>query len=507
MISPSEFLGMFSPELRVEDKLGKEYEINKAIYEKIQFNRKSDVDPQIKGNGWQEILKLVTSKKKTEIEIGQSLRPALLNEPIIDVSHVVDRRVLGSYSPELLDLLNSNQANPEAVFVVLEYFMRDKYHNLSGAQAREVATLFPPTQPSEDFGAYRQRVDPAIQDRNISGKDSGESWIIKREVFDMLELIDNIKTVHLPQKSGKKTIFITDLMRVAGNALHTAHEASSRMGVQRINARDEQLFNSPETPKYRNMYGETVKRLLVRPDLFLLLAGFSGQRNLVEDFEKIFRYPETIQVEGAEHIPKTGGMIVAFSHFDQSRDATVPPNWELTKMLQTLTQARARPDINLVAYLTYFVDITPSKLQPMVRKLIDKATQKAEKTYGIKFVDVAAHGPKMNKFMNDTLSSLQNGELVVLSPEGVPAREVLEPKRGVGTLARMSHAPVVGIAFREDQLPDGSFVHKMIITPPIKYRESIIPGNGHKEKDQEFANVVMRDVAHQLPERQRGVFG
>ena len=112
----------------------------------------------------------------------------------------------------------------------------------------------------------------------------------------------------------------------------------------------------------------------------------------------------------------------------------------------------------------------------------------------------------MNKFMNDTLSLLQNGELVVLSPEGVPAREVLEPKRGVGTLARMSHAPVVGIAFREDQLADGSFVHKMIITPPIKYRESIIPGNGHKEKDQEFANVVMRDVAHQLPERQRGVF-
>ncbi len=112
----------------------------------------------------------------------------------------------------------------------------------------------------------------------------------------------------------------------------------------------------------------------------------------------------------------------------------------------------------------------------------------------------------MNKFMNDTLSSLQNGELVVLSPEGVPAREVLEPKRGVGTLARMSHAPVVGIAFREDQLADGSFAHKMIITPPIKYRESMIPGNGHKEKDQEFANVVMRDVAHQLPERQRGVF-
>lgn len=501
-----ELLSILSPDLYVENALHKEHKINKQIYEKIQINRNSQLDPRFKGDNWQEILQLVTSKKKTGMEIGQSLRPALLREPVIDISYVVDRRVLGSYSPELIDLLNSNQANPEAIFAVLEYFMRDKYHNLSGSQAREVASLFPPTHPNEDFDKYKQRVDLVIQDRNISGKDPGESWIIKREVFDMLEIVDNIKKTHLPQKPGKKTIFITDLMRVAGNALRTAHEASSRMGVQRINARDEQLFKSPEVPRYRNMYGETMKRLLARPDLFLLLAGFSGQRNLVEDFEKIFRYPETIQVEGTEHIPKTGGMIVAFSHFDQSRDATVPPNWELTKMLQTLTQTRAKADINLVAYLTYFVDITPPKLQPMVRKLIDKATQKAEKAYGIKFVDVAAHGPKMNKFMNDTLSSLQKGELVVLSPEGVPAREVLEPKRGVGTLARMSHAPVVGIAFREDQLADGSFVHKMIITPPIKYRESIIPGKGYKEKDQAFANAVMRDVAHQLPKEQRGVF-
>lgn len=492
--------------LTIPHFLNREKRLNRRIYEDMQKCMNVGLPIKDRTAAWENSLKTVINKKLIAVRVGQSLRPVEFNEPIIDKSYVVDDRVLESYSPGLKALVDRGEVHTHAAFAIVEYFLRAKYHGLTDGQVVDIARIFPPRPNGETFEVYKERVEKTAQNFVVSGKSAEESWVIRREIMDLLEITELIKRKYLQMHTGKKTIFISDLMRISTEALRTVHQASSLIGVDEISQRDRQLLESNETTSFRKINEETVLKVLSRPDVFIPLLLSNKSRNLAEDLEKISKCKEAIQVEGIGNIPDTGPAIIAFSHMNRWKDKHVPPNWEMVRMIQEIQKTRKTKDVYVVAWLKYFRSVAPQSFPLINPNIIDQVLAKIRQTYSIHMLDPSAEYPNVTKFFDESKQALQKGSLVLISPEGTPAQEVLRPRGGVGVMARMSQAPVIGVAFREDKLPDGSFQHKVIFTSPRVFDPQKLPGETNKEKDQAFADQIMHDIAHNLPQQQRGVY-
>lgn len=487
--------------------LTEENKLTRNIYSLVQQSRSPSYSLIDRAKAWKEALLTVIDKHFVKLDVQQNLRPAEYHELLIDKSFYLDDSVLESYSPELKRIVDSGQVHIHAAYAILEYFLRTNYHSLSTDQIVELAQKFPPASPGEPFARYKARVENAATDKLITGKSPEESWVIRREVMDILEITDHIHKKYLQQHAGKRTIFITDLMRISADALRTVYMASTRLGAAEIRKRDEALLASSQTPKYRNIGRETTLRAFLRPDVLLPMILSPSPRNFSADAESILRLQGKIDIEGAEFIPKTGPVIIAFSHMNRWKDQKMPPNWDMAKLLQEVIRRRSFGSVALVVYINYFKETAPKLLHGVSSSLVDGIVNRAQEAYGIQVIDVAGYDQrKVHGFVDQAKGTLAKGKAVLISPEGVPAREIVKPKRGVGMLARLSGAPVVGVAFREDYLPDGTFTHSVIFTHPRHYTAHRIPGRSAKEKDQAFSDAIMREIARQLPEDQRGIF-
>ncbi len=487
--------------------LTQENSLTQHIYQTVQQSRNLRLSIKDRANAWKSALDLVTNKQVIAINVNQNTRPSQYNEPLIDNSPVVDGRVLESYCPPLKALVDKGEINTQATYAILEYFLRTGYHGLNANQTIALARQFPPQRPNQSFAEYKTSVDQTNSTKVIPNRTAEESWTMGREIMDLLEITDNIRAKYLQKHAGKRTIFITDLMRISAEALRTVYLASTRLGAAEIRKRDEALLSSSQTPKYRNTGRETTLRALLRPDVLLPMILSPSPRNFSADAESILHLQGKIGIEGTEFIPNSGPVIIAFSHMNRWKDQKVPPNWDMAKLLQEVLRRRSFGSVALVAYVNYFKETAPKPLRAIANKLVDGIASRAQEVYGIQVIDVAAYDQqKVHGFVDQAKGALQNGKAVLISPEGVPVREIVKPKRGVGMLSRLSGAPVVGVAFREEYLSDGSFRHSILFTHPRHYTAHRIPGRSVKEKDQAFSDAIMRDIARQLPQAQRGIF-
>ena len=487
------------------NNLKRENTVTEGIYANVQTCINNALPLDTRRAAWKKALQLVTKKQQVTIPLGQRLRPTDFNEPVMDKSFI-DDRILEGFSPRLKTMVDRQEVNPQAAFAIVEYFLRPRYHGLSDEQAAEFARIFPPKPPNVPLTTYMSRIEAKTQKFTVSGKNAEESWTMKREIFDLIEIVDHIQRSYLSFAYGK-TIYISDLMKISAEALHTIHMAGTRYGVKKVMQNDAKLLSGNELTLYRIPGDETNSQIIRNPDVFLAMLLSRSPRDFTKDAERVFKLPKDIVIEGAEHIPVTGPAIIAFSHAEWWKDPSIALNWEKLKMIETIKQRRHSKDIYLVAYLSYFKNSVPKILRGVYGKLINSVVKGIESSYSVHLIDIDQSDTEiMKRFIKQAGDVLKQGHLLLISPEGLPAPEPLKPLRGVGALARTSQKPVVGVAFREDKLPNGSFLHKVIFTPPVFYNTNALPGISLKEKDQAFADSVMRNIAQCLPQSQRGIY-
>jgi len=148
--------------------------------------------------------------------------------------------------------------------------------------------------------------------------------------------------------------------------------------------------------------------------------------------------------------------------------------------------------------LSYFQETSPKALQKLTRKLINETVKRAKETYNIQFLEVQP--THIRELMQQTRTMTDDKHIVLMAPEGIAAREILRPKRGIGSMARLTNAPVIGVAFREEQNASGRFDHSIIFTQPLRY------GDFPQDTEQQFADRIMKGIAKELPEEQQGFF-
>lgn len=489
-----------------ENRLQKERVLTQRISQDVRTCMDTSKPLEARGAAWNNALNNVIDKYFIRLQLAQNIRPAEYKQPTIDKSFIVDERILESYSPILLKRVKRGEIDTQAAFAILEYFLRSDYHNLNEEQINSFSSMFPPMAHQENFGAYKHRVESEAANVIVPNKSPEETWVMRREILDMLEVSNNINRKVLSHTRGK-TIYITDLMRISADALHTVHQASSISGMNQINVRDLDALNGNQISTYKKSKMETTLRFLAHPLMLLSMVANPQTRDFRHDMETILDLPEDIHVEGVENIPKSGPVVIAFSHMtDRWKDRQIPSNWELATLIKEVKGKRDSKGIALVAYLNYFIETAPKLLKRQFPWLLDKCVERASQLYDIDMIDVSNANKKGTNFMDSCLNSLNQGKAVLLSPEGVPAEEVLRPQRGIGLLARQSHAPVVGVAFSEEMLSNGSFIHKVIFTKPQTYEADQLPGNSIGQKNQVFADNVMRDIAMALSKDKRGVY-
>ena len=484
--------------IRWEDNL------TERIHNNIQRCQNSQLPNEERTKAWEGALQLTVNKRLVAKATLQALRPAEYHEQTIDKS-LIDDRILEGYIPTLKHFVDSGQVDPTAAFGIVEFFLRTKYRNLNPEQTEALFRLFPPKNPQRLFKDYKVATEAAAQTALVPGMDPQQSWETRREVMDLMEIADLLNQSYLRGAYGK-TIYISDLMKASALALRLVHQADSPAGVELIKQNDRSMARSTtETVRYRNLKRETTASLMKRPDLVLAFLLGTRPRNFQADTEALFSLGERVNVQGAENIPQTGSVIIAFSHLERWKDRSIPVGWEKAAMVQQVKQKRPDKGLSLIAYLNYYKETAPWMLRGVVDKLTRRVAFQLKRQYGVEVIDVNGYKlDNLKDFINQTQAALQREQAVLISPEGIPAPEVVKPKRGLGMLARMSKAPVVGVAFREDQIHNGSFNHTIIFRPPQYYRSE--RGVSNQEQDQRFAEMIMKDIASQLPPEQRGIY-
>lgn len=484
--------------------LKRELNLTRGIYESVQVARNDSASPETKNKAWNDALEKSATKLQIQTEVKRNLRTVPKTVPLVEISGLIDYKIITRFSPELRSLLDRGEVNPIAVFGIVDYFLRSDHWQLTPEQVVSLAKMFPTKDSSTPFVTYIQEVQESIRGVALPGQTQENSDIIMHDVTDLLTITDAIERRYMSELKGK-SIYITDLMRISSNALQIVYKASSRLGALELNGRDVELLSGNETLNVRNTGTELGKRLLLRPDVVVGMVSSKKTRDLAKDAEKLLRFSKSVHIEGLEHIPNTGPAIIAFSHMINWQDKNIAPLWETASLLKAVSQVKNNREIKMLAYLSHYRSVFPTELRKYFPKFFDAIVQRISKTYGIGFIDVAAGGEALFNSINEAREVLKHGGIVLLSPEGVPANEVIPPQRGVGAIARTSHAPTVGVAFREDRLPDGLFQHRVIFTRPQIFSDSEYQGTP-KQKDQAFADNIMRAIAQQLPVEQRGVF-
>ena len=99
-------------------------------------------------------------------------------------------------------------------------------------------------------------------------------------------------------------------------------------------------------------------------------------------------------------------------------------------------------------------------------------------------------------------SAAENGDVVLISPEGETDTGLTEPKRGLIKIAS-SGIPIIPVGFLQEKQTDGSYTYY------VRFGEQVIPDAGKlktKVDEIELLDSVMQGIARLLPEEMRGVY-
>lgn len=209
-----------------------------------------------------------------------------------------------------------------------------------------------------------------------------------------------------------------------------------------------------------------IRYLVLRTIMRLLTALVLGSR---------------LQVEGLEHVPRRGGVLVVGNHV-----ATVDP---------PLTGSRIpRLDVHYMAKGEHF------------------ARRRVAWLFRAFNAFPVMRGRADREALGRALQILREGHVLLVYPEGSRSWDgrLRRPHAGVGFLARHSGVPVVPVAIwgtervipRGGRLPRPADVH-LRFGPAVTLPERITSRPDH----QMLADTIMRAVAELLPAERRGAFG
>lgn len=187
-------------------------------------------------------------------------------------------------------------------------------------------------------------------------------------------------------------------------------------------------------------------------------------------------------VEGLEHVPGTGGVLLVCNHV-----GTVDP--PLTGALVP------RPDVHYMAKSEHF-----------------NRRWKRFLFYGYHAFPVVRHTADRTA-LRHALDLLHDGHAVLVYPEGhrSPDRRMQRPHAGAGFIARHARAVIVPVAIwgSENVIPKGRTLPRRVdvrvrFGPAFRIEE--VEPDGRKRSNQRVADLIMLRIADLLPEQYRGIF-
>lgn len=188
-------------------------------------------------------------------------------------------------------------------------------------------------------------------------------------------------------------------------------------------------------------------------------------------------------VEGAENVPRTGGLVVCGNHFGTLDPPMVPAflprqdSWSMAKSEYFQRQRWMR--WLFTAYGAF----------PVVRHTADRAA------------------------LRRTFDLLKAGEVLIIYPEGtrVESGVLSTPEPGAGFIAQKSGCPVVPVAMTgtRECMPKGTIWPRRV---PVKMRFGkpfLVPQkrpNGERISHEDAADAIMVAIAELLPPEKRGLY-
>jgi 1-acyl-sn-glycerol-3-phosphate acyltransferase len=209
-------------------------------------------------------------------------------------------------------------------------------------------------------------------------------------------------------------------------------------------------------------------------------------RVVAAGFRLVFRAAARVRVEGLEHAPRTGPVLVVANHTTIA-DPPFVAAW--------LQPALGRP-IQFMAKEQLF----SSPLRPLLR------------AFGA--VRVRAGGSDVEAYRAG-LAVMRGGSVLGLFPEGTRSDDgvIAEPHAGVALLAARSGVPVlpVGISGGQRLLPPGARLPRVGVRLRLRVGEpftvSLDPMLQRRAATKAAADVIMRRIAVLVEPEQRGRFG
>ncbi len=218
----------------------RENRLTNKMYAGVQQCMNTDSSPAERGMGWRSALDAATDKSQAALLMQSMLLPRPAEQASLLSYTQNDRIYLQKASPLLDAVVESGEVYSHAAYAIAEYFVNSGTHQLNPEQMVAVARLFPP-RGNESPEDYNARVDAMPLTNMVPGKTEGETWTMRREISDMLEIEAQLERKYLLPAFGK-TISIRDLTKISAHCLRMVHEAATAEGLAAIQQRDAEML-------------------------------------------------------------------------------------------------------------------------------------------------------------------------------------------------------------------------------------------------------------------------
>lgn len=258
-----------------------------------------------------------------------------------------------------------------------------------------------------------------------------------------------------------------------------------------------------EYPRYILQHPKQVAQLLTVIGKLVPPVFFSDEkRSLRHDFELLNSpFPTDVEIEGVDNLRqlKNSGFVLVMNHFGSTEyfprwtDENASPLWFIQGIMEALNQAGIDKDPKLVLKKD-----DKSPLWWFKKKFIDS-------------YDLIPVKPKeANGSIEEANAGIQQGDIVLISPEGNFSRNLTRFHKGVARFAP-AKKPFVPVAYWEEPDDTNRSKFRLRIGQPIPSPTDVddwvkLPLDQRKERWQELADVLGYKVADLLPRRLRGYY-
>ncbi len=261
--------GQIPQEVKQEEVLSSR-DVNKQMSEAVKLCMNDRQSPETRGKAWKRALALVAENKSIALTLKALQIQRKNQDPILFQQNEI--AWVRALAPQLAERMESKNVDYASGLIITDYFLNTGYHGLQEAQVLELASQFSPSQEGESFDAYKLRVELDNLGKAIQGKTAEESWVMRREVLDVLEITANILEKQFPP-NGKHAIAIGDIIHTSSLGLQMVHLAGKPDGERSLNKIDDlreaaelSLTKPAEVPIANNMNEESPKTIIGVPE-------------------------------------------------------------------------------------------------------------------------------------------------------------------------------------------------------------------------------------------------